>query len=559
MPNTIIYKRAELLLLSVGPMTTILVSPNTNFDPINLIKVLWLTSISFLIIGLIFSTWKFSVKRANKFFWILVGFFILAMISTLIFSKAPLNQQFWGTFGRSTGFLTYISLLFILVCSVLIHSQKYLKHLILGFIFTSVPITLYSLIQIAGMDPVPWSAKDVFATLGNANFLSAFLGMTAVSVFALALDRKLKLGSRVALYFLFIIQALVIVISKSIQGPMILAAGVGLCIYIFLRCNFKSVLFRMSYLLTGLICTLLTVLALSNKGPLAKVIYQPTILFRADYMHAGWKMTLERPFYGVGLDSYGDWYRTLRGSISTLRTSPDRTANVAHNIFLDFSSNGGFPLLLAYLGLVLFALIGGIKFLKKSTDYNPVIVALFCSWVAYQVQSLVSINQVGVGVWGWLFTGSLIGLLNLNNKDEIISNNSLKGKKTIRQVSLPPIAILTSMIMLIFGFLLSFIPFSADMKYKSAIQTSQLDKMILATEANGSTLWHLSTILDKAVMNNFETQARDLDLRLIRDYPRDFYGWKVLYTLNSSSPEEKAHALRKLRELDPYNPQIPKS
>ena len=113
--------------------------------------------------------------------------------------------------------------------------------------------------------------------------------------------------------------------------------------------------------------------------------------------------------------------------------------------------------------------------------------------------------------------------------------------------------------MLIFGFLLSFIPFSADMKYKSAIQTSQLDKMILATEANGSTLWHLSTILDKAVMNNFETQARDLDLRLIRDYPRDFYGWKVLYTLNSSSPEEKAHALRKLRELDPYNPQIPKS
>jgi hypothetical protein len=32
----------------------------------------------------------------------------------------------------------------------------------------------------------------------------------------------------------------------------------------------------------------------------------------------------------------------------------------------------------------------------------------FTAWTCYQVQSLISINQVGLALWGWILTGALI-------------------------------------------------------------------------------------------------------------------------------------------------------
>ena len=99
-------------------------------------------------------------------------------------------------------------------------------------------------------------------------------------------------------------------------------------------------------------------------------------------------------------------------SISTLRTGPDRTANTAHNIFLDISSNGGIPLITGYLLIVLIAFSFGIKSIRSNpTPHN---IALFTSWIGFLIFSTISINQVGVGIWGWLFTGLLIGKSKFN-------------------------------------------------------------------------------------------------------------------------------------------------
>jgi O-antigen ligase len=67
-------------------------------------------------------------------------------------------------------------------------------------------------------------------------------------------------------------------------------------------------------------------------------------------------MGKEHPLTGVGMDSYGDWYRRARSeNAATVLPGPKTITNAAHNVVIDFFAFGGWPLLLAYLGTLLMA------------------------------------------------------------------------------------------------------------------------------------------------------------------------------------------------------------
>lgn len=437
MNNELVHLRMFRALILVGPIATLAIAPVTNFDPINLIKILFISTFSFFCFGILISTLSYSFKKISKFFWLACVAFTLSLISTLVFSGAPRAQQFWGSFGRNTGFLAYFSFLIILVAVAVIQNRAFYVLLIKSLVFTSIPIVIYCLIQIAGLDPVHWSAYDTFATLGNVNFLSAFLGMAAVAAITISLDKKLSKTSRIAFVLLSLISLAIIISTNSIQGPLIFVAGLGISVLLYLRSNEKLKMLVIPVTMLGITGFVLSLAGVFNKGPLASIIFQPSVIYRADYMHAGWKMTLDHPIFGVGLDSFGDWYRQSRGLLSTVRTGPDRTANTAHNIFLDISSNGGIPFIISYLCLLAIALIGAIKYLRSSKEFDPYFVAIFSAWCAYQIQGTVSINQVGVGVWGWLFTGALIGYRRTSSIASTSNVNKLKTKRKKRLMCCP--------------------------------------------------------------------------------------------------------------------------
>jgi O-antigen ligase len=52
-------------------------------------------------------------------------------------------------------------------------------------------------------------------------------------------------------------------------------------------------------------------------------------------------MTLENLTNGVGVDSYGYFYKEYRDLEAIERTGPERVSNTAHNVFLDISSGAG--------------------------------------------------------------------------------------------------------------------------------------------------------------------------------------------------------------------------
>ena len=556
------FRTLERILLIVAPLVTLAVSPSPSYDPINLVKVLFLATLSFGSFGILISQGFKPVMRIDKIVVLPILLFFIFLILSLFFSGAPKNQQFWGDFGRSTGFLTYLSFLLFLFVSYNIVTNEFQNRVVNSLILTSVPITFYCLIQIAGLDPVSWSTKDTFATLGNINFLSAFLGMVAICLSIYLFNNSISFKLRI-IWSIFLLADLAIVLStSSIQGVLIFGAGITVAVFIAMYKTMKKI-YWISFLFLTIIATYFTIQGLFNKGFLAKILFQNTIIFRTDYWHAGWVMTKTHPLTGVGLDSYGDWYRQVRGEISTLRTGPNRISNSAHNIFLDISSNGGFPLIIAYLCILSIAFYAGVKRIRNMNKIDFPIVALFSAWIGYQIQALVSINQVGVGVWGWLFTGALLATLHSHKNNEKDEGDSKKSRNRSRKIaknnSLPPAAGLIGFCFGLVGFLLAFLPFKADADFKSALQSRDLNRMMAASQKVGASSFYSELTLQAAMNSNLPEPALKIAMYLNERYPRNFMGWGALQALTNSTPSQKDLAIKKLHELDPFNPDLPKS
>ncbi len=266
-------------------------------------------------------------------------------------------------------------------------------------------------------------------------------------------------------------------------------------------------------------------------------------------------MTLENPIIGVGLDNYGDWYRRSRTLEATLRRGPEVTSNAAHNVYLDISSNGGFPLLFLYTGLIGLVLYSAWKVLKRERDFNPGFTGLVAGWVAFQAQSMISINQIGLAIWGWVMSGLIIGYEISTRKNSELSETIKKrvSARKARQLQ-PNNAYLV--IGLLFGFLIGMPTFLSSAKHNSALK--QNNPVVIE---NTAYIWpydplrmiQVSSTLDS---NNFESEGLKVGLDAVAKFPDNFAVWANLNALSNASVEQKSGALRQMKRLDPFNPNL---
>jgi O-antigen ligase len=553
MNQVAVLKRTSTVLLVIGPVTTFAISPFSNFDPINLIKMIFVASCAFGLLFLLLPDFKTYLQTLPRGVQLATLGFIFWMSLVLLVSDAPMNQQFWGVFGRNNGYLGYFCLMITLLATAMIQQKLFYHKLVDVLVLTSIPMTIYALLQIAGRDPISWSLMAPFATLGNINFSSAFFGLASICATVLAFSPNQRVFLRLLLVAFVVTDLFIILETGSIQGFMIYIAGMGVVGFFFVRAYKPFRVLQIPYICLGLVGFALTALALNNIGPLARFVFGETILFRFDYWYAGWAMTFKNPFFGVGLDSYGDWYREVRGEIATLRTSPDRITNTAHNIYLDISASGGLPLIVAYLVLLGYAFRAAWRLTRGDHAFNPYFVALFSTWIAYLIQAAISINQIGVGIWGWLFTGALIGY-------EISTRRgaTVRPERKIRTdaAQLPASVALLGLVGTGLGFLLAFFPLNADANFKDSLQTANPAEQFTQAKALGATAYHMELALDAAIKANNESLAGEIVKELLSRYPRDFMGWQVRQILASATPEERENAYLRLKELDPFNPNI---
>lgn len=554
-----VRKDAEIILekLIVGALVlvTLLISPNWTLDPVNPVKILALTSVAFAGMGLLVANRITLSLKSYKAPIAVISGFILWLVIVFSFSSGERTQQLFGASGRNTGLITYVSLSFICVISMVGSRREFLpKFLASAFLVGSVSL-LYGFIQSIDADPFPWQEiySPVLGFLGNPNFQSSLLGVLGVIVFTQLLSSLVRIKFKFGYLLYLVLTAYVIYETDSQQGFLVLLIGsvTSLGIYIGKRNTIQGY----AYLAVSSFGFFAILLGILNKGVLASLLYKDSVTYRGDYWRAGWNMTLENPIIGVGLDSYGDWYRRSRTLEATLRRGPEVTSNAAHNVYLDISSFGGFPLLFLYVALMALVVLSAFKVLKREQSFNPGFVGLVAAWVAFQAQSIISINQIGLAIWGWVMSGLIIGY-EINTRNEVISGDKSKRVVVSSKIKAAPSTALFMSIGLLVGVLLGAPTFLSSAKHNSALKQGDPSVVELTAYIWPYEPFRMIQVSSTLNANKLEAKGLKVALDAVERFPDNYAAWANLNSMNSASDKQKADALIQMKRLDPLNPDL---
>ena len=410
-------------------------------------------------------------------------------------------------------------------------------------------------------DFIGWSNPygNILGTFGNPNFIGSFLGMFFTAYLAFALGKSASKTMKYSLLLVLPITAFEIYESNAIQGRVVAALGVGILGFLLVRARFgNGVIF--SYIFAASTAGLFALLGALQIGPLTNYIYKTSVSLRGQYWLAGWNTGEKHPTTGVGMDSFGDWYRRSRDLHALELPGVNTVVNAAHNVPLDMFAFGGWPLLLTYLTIMGLAGLAAVKLFFRNKTYDPILAVLVTTWVGYQIQSIISINQIGLAVWGWLLSGALIAYerTSRSKAPELIQPVNQPRKK-IQSQTFQPQSLLIALTGGVIGLLVALPPLTSDAKWRSA----QLVRTVTALEdtmhANyfnpQNTMKYLTNIQTLEQSSLFELSHK-YALEAVKWNPEGFELWKVLYLIRDSTLEEKALALENMKRLDPLNPDV---
>ena len=553
---------AKILYLG-APLIALLVMAYTNNDPVNAPKALLLGSISF---GAISIALRFGFKiltGENKLVFYAALSFLLLAISSSVSSATPIEQTLYGVNGRNTGLVTYVGLVFLLLAASILRQKASFDKIIYGLLFAGLVNFLYNLVVIFGTDPIPWTNpyKTILGTFGNPNFISAFMSIVVSISAVFMLDARRAIAIRIVALVIILISLFEIKKSLSMQGLVASALGLSIVFYFFLKGNLKRKSISVAYLACVFIAGILAIAGMLQKGPLASIIYKRTVSLRGEYWHAGWNMGFHNPWTGLGFDSYGLWYRRMRNPSALINPGPEVITNSSHNVFMDIFSGGGFPLLISYLVISLIVVISIIKIARRTESFDTTFVALTVGWVCYQAQSLISINQIGLAVWGWLFGGALVAYEKASRNPAFYANmipNNLstrnrRQKADNRDNSTPANVTLVGFIGLLIGTVVAAPPAINDAKYRSALQSQTVSKIeagLVAWPKDSYRLTSGSFLFTQNKLNDQGYKYAKLSVAFNPDY---FDAWRALSYSPLATESEKKLAAENLHRLDPMN------
>ena len=551
-------KLAWLLAVGGGITAVIVLAWNTN-EPVNAPKLLTLGFTGFAaLFYMTFNQKLLSRSRSERATYLALAFFVLISLISIINSQSSFVTGFFGVWGRNTGFITYTCLAIILAAATQIKSASAIERVLDGLFYAGVFNVIYFVFTLFGIELIPWNNlyKRVLGTFGNPNFVGAFMGLFVILCFIRVLDPNRSSKFRIACLFLIPITLFEIKKSLASQGVVITGLGLALLGFFYLLWNVKSRVPLIAYTAVSTVLGILAVAGALQKGPLASLIYKSSVSFRGEYWAAGINMGKENPFFGVGLDSYGIWYRGFRNASALVSPGTDVSTNAAHNVYIDIFAAGGYPLLLAYVTLTVLALIKIFYGIQTIKTYNSTFVAITILWACYQVQSIVSINQIGIAIWGWILTGLVIGYkIQVGTEDRVsdAKQQAEKNKGRVVTKEKKKTSIIPIFIGGIIGTILVAPPFSADVNWRSVVIKPNATNLETGAKAwplvperivQASDIYTKNNVIDKGLeMAKFATEK----------FPHDFRVWYFYYMNPSTSVEEKARVKKILHELDPLN------
>jgi O-antigen ligase len=537
-----------------GSLTSLVIAPKLTYDVVNPPKLVMLTAGAFAGLFLLI---KYKVFGKNKIFnKIYIASIYFLVTSSLIFLVSSLDKssQFFGIYGRNTGLLTYISLLLILLTTAHGVNKANLGTLIKFFLVTSFISTFYGLIQIFKLDPLPWEQPDnwVGSVYGNPNFFSAFTGIATGILFGLVFKSSIKILTKLFIGFGIAINVYLLKETLAYQGPAVLLIMIATIVFFNLRNIAKLRTFSYVYLIGIGIAVIYVALAILKILPGGSVLNKPSLTARVDFWRTAVGIFTDYPIFGVGFDGYRDFEGRYRDLASTFNINNLDTTDASHNVFLDFAVNGGILLLSAYLIILLLTLLSVVRVMRRNNKIETNFSILVASWIGYLAQSTISINHLGLAIWGWIFSGAIIGYDFYDSQtvsEEISAQGGRQASGKVLVKSKFPLPAFAGGIV---GLLLALPIYQASFdvwqafKYRDAVALEAAAKK-----------WPRDVIIMTVAAKNLSDAGKNQEaIKLLNQAheqsPEAVYPLKLLYDLTPESDPVKAVIKSKINSLDPF-------
>jgi len=527
-------------------MVTIVFFP-INFDALIIPKISLLFISALYFLPSIFAYRK-EINKSNyiKILTYILILIIAQLVFSLLMSDAPFAQQIYGRTGRGLGLITQFSLaVFTLISAILIKKDQ-IKLVLFGIIFSSTISSFYSVIQYFNLDLLEWDSKTngIIGTLGNPNYQSSFAAMALVPALMYFWGERSKYIYSVLIACLLFFT---IYISESTQGYVNLAASLLFLVFIFSWFRIR----KLSYLL-GSISIFASVLAIAgtlNMGPLAKFLYKVSIQSRGDFWRSAFDMANSNPLFGVGIDSFYDYFLLYRDQTAVNHTFAEMTDN-AHNYFLQYASTTGYPLAFLHILLIILCIYSSILLIRRNSKFDGKIAALYCAWIVFQLQAIISPGNISLMLWGAILTGVIISVNSREiNQDTDLSMTRLNNKYK---------SILFKYSLVLFGFLSMLPLFNNDRELLTGLKNGNGDQVITALKSFPESSANYNQFGLEILRSNLPIQALDIAFSAVKFNPNSAAAWGLILINPAASVEDRIRAKEKILQLDPLNTEISK-
>jgi hypothetical protein len=532
--------------LLLGVATVVLAANPTTYDPFNVTRFLILTILASV---LLFTSVTTNIKEFFKEFKVIVVIsllFCIQLFLVLFFSQANKDQQIFGVFGRSLGFVSYLSLVIVFLSTIKLSTKLFLNYLFKVITISGGICLFYSFLQSINLDPIPWTNpySPIIGVFGNPNFNSAFLGMTAGSLLVTLLFKKTN-NRLMSLTYIFT-SLVLIYLSKSIQGFLVFGfiATILIIILAFKLASLRK--YRYVISISSLSLILLAILDMLQKVPWNSFLYKGSLTQRGDLWRGAWEMGTNFPIFGVGLDSYIDFHYRSRDAVAARHGWVNELTNDAHSVPLNLLATGGFPLFILYILILIYTGTRALAVLKRMQGIDHKFVAIFLLWVGYLAQSLISINHLSLAILGWVLSGSIIGYekYSRNESDQKNLGNERKTTSSINYVKI--------LVGLIIGILVGIGPVLNDRKMYNALSTGQIVLLKEVVEYRPKSVHYLNIIAEIFEKNKLDKESLEIAKFCIESFPNSGFAWSVIYRSQLVTQDERDLAKKKILEINPY-------
>jgi O-antigen ligase len=559
-------RKVQTFVLLGGVFTTLTIWTKLE-DPINLPKMFVLVLLGAIVLGLSLPALLSAHKLTSKNQRIGLGLIGLLAIGLLI-STIATDVKYTAIFGeyhRNNGALSYIAMIILMAAGSLAFNLKSANRYFKFYASGGLILTFYGFLQALGKDPVGWKIdyNPFVTTLGNPNFTSGFLGLSGIAILYLVFDTKDR-KYQVAYFVGLLANLYILWRSGSIQG--VFGFTIGATIIILVKIWLINKRYGQIGLAAAAVAGAPVALAVLNIGPLASKLYQGTLRNRFDYWTAAIDMFKDHSIFGVGVDRFGEYYRQY--AVQNQVVQGQMTDN-AHSIYLQLLATGGLILVIPYVLLVLYITFIGLKSVIKFQGEDKLRVgAAFAIWLGTIAINVVTVDNLGVGVWFWITGGVLVAI----SSNSVQSDTGAQGKKekitkansakTMHSESVFPITYVTSFILVIAVLIINVPAIGKssalyNFKNNASSYTTETYVSALMSEARNASKdpQYLIQLANLALIQNAANEAFVIIGQINRVDSRSYYGnYFAAFALEALNKRSEAIKYReRLKDLDPWN------